>query len=177
MAGRPKTITTEHLKEIVRQYQRNNIGKKIMIPDLVRYSGISKNTWYRNEEIIEYIKQANFTPLMIKAQSAEIPSENDIFKACGNDVEKYQEFIRKLLDTIDAMDREREKLKRELKGVSSTEVNELNEKVKEQEKIIKNLTDKLNYATSENDSLINLSDNLDKLDVRTFSEQFKELFE
>ena len=114
---------------------------------------------------------------MIKAQSAEIPSENDIFKACGNDVEKYQEFIRKLLDTIDAMDREREKLKRELKGVSSTEVNELNEKVKEQEKIIKNLTDKLNYATSENDSLINLSDNLDKLDVRTFSEQFKELFE
>ena len=31
MAGRPKTITTEHLKEIVRQYQRNNLGKKIMI--------------------------------------------------------------------------------------------------------------------------------------------------
>ena len=177
MAGRPTTITIEQLKRIVRQYQRENIGKKVMVLDLVRYSGISKNTWYRKKEILDYIKQVNFTPLLIKTEAAKIPSEHDIIKACGDDVEKYKEFIHSLLDTVASQEREITRLRKDSEEIAKSDIEKLNEKIKEQEKTIKKLSDKLNYAISEDDRLINLKDNIDKTDVRTFSSQFGELFE
>lgn len=177
MAGRPKTLELDKLKAIVRQYQRENIGKKIMVADLVRYSSISKNTWYRNQEILAYIKQANFAPLLIKAQERDIPSEHDIIKSCGNDIDKYKDVVHMLLDTIDLQNRELVSLKKSTEGITYADVETLNKKVAEYEKIISKLLDKLNFAISEKDKLINIKDNMDKTDISTFSSQFGELFE
>ena len=68
-------------------------------------------------------------------------------------------------------------MRKDSEGIAKSDIEKLNEKIKEQEKTIKKLSDKLNYAISEDDRLINLKDNIDKIDVRTFSSQFGELFE
>lgn len=177
MAGRNKKYTTDMLKMIVRQFRQEDTENKITVSRLINYSGIPKDVWYRNKEILDYIKQANFAPLLIKTEAAEIPSEHDIIKACGDDVEKYKEFIHSLLDTVASQEREIIKLRKDSEGIAKSDIEKLNEKIKEQEKTIKKLSDKLNYAISEDDRLINLKDNIDKTDVRTFSSQFGELFE
>ena len=170
MAGRNKKYTTDMLKMIVRQFRQEDTENKITVSRLINYSRIPKDVWYRNKEILDYIKQANFAPLLIKTEAAEIPSEYDIIKACGDDVEKYKEFIHSLLDTVASQEREIIKLRKDSEGIAKSDI-------KEQEKTIKKLSDKLNYAISEDDRLINLKDNIDKTDVRTFSSQFGELFE
>ena len=65
MAGRNKKYTTDMLKMIVRQFRQEDTENKITVSRLINYSRIPKDVWYRNKEILDYIKQANFAPLLI----------------------------------------------------------------------------------------------------------------
>ena len=122
MAGRNKKYTTDMLKMIVRQFRQEDTKNKITVSRLINYSGIPKDVWYRNKEILDYIKQANFAPLLIKTEAAEIPSGHDIIKACGDDVEKYKEFIHSLLDTVASQEREIIRLRKDSEGIAKSEI-------------------------------------------------------
>ena len=176
-AGRKPTYTDNDLKAIVKQYCMENIGQKVTVTKLISYSGISKATWYRSEAAQKYIQDMNYAPLLVATKDVAIPTLNEIQKTCGNDVAKYKEVIRTLLDIIEKQGEEIDSYKKMDRGIDSNITEKLKNEMLEKDRTIKRLNEKINMITASNDKLINLKDNMDKTNKNTFLTQFKELFE
>lgn len=84
---------------------------------LIEYSGISKATWYRSEAAQKYIKDMNYAPMLTLTKDVSMPTANEIWKNCGNDITKYKEVIRNLLDIIQKQNEEIDGLKKKIEGL------------------------------------------------------------
>lgn len=175
--GRKTSFTEENLVSIIIQYAQMNPGKKILMKDLVDYSGISKATWYRSKIAQQKIRQLNYAPLIAETKIEDIPTITDIKKSCGDDIDKYIVVIEKLIDIIAEQSKEaKENTKRE-NNFDSSIVRELQAQIKAKDRLIHKLNERMNADIYDNDKMINIRDNLDKMDAKNFQKQFGDLFD
>lgn len=172
-----KKYTLDALKEIVNNYAVVNIKKKITIAGLIEYSGISKNTWYRCDEIIEYINKMNYNVGTVNiSKDTRIPSASELYKSCDGEETKIKAAFTQLLDIIEKMVDEKENIKvgknDKTPAEYKEEIERLNKIIKEQANIIEKQNRKIHEITFKDDKLINLNDNIEKMNSKTFSEQF-----
>lgn len=179
--ARPIQYSTETLKSYVLKFIEAYPDRKVDIAALVEFSKISKNTWYRNKEINEYINRLNRSPLQTKYESGITMTCSEIFRSCNNDPIRLKEVISQLLDIIQSSsidDKNKSLNFSEDKTMEYVkQIEELKDELKKKNKIIENMNKKINIITATDDKLINMQDNIDKMNVKTFSEQFKELFD
>lgn len=175
--GRKTSFTEEMLVSIIIQYAQMHPGKKIVMKDLIEYSGISKATWYRSKKAKDKICQLNYAPLIAEANAEDIPTITEIRKNCGNDLEKYVEVIEKLIDIIAEQSDEINAKTKSDDVLESTRIRELQSQIKEKDRLILKLNTRLNADIYDKDEMINIRENMDKMDVDTFQKQFGDLFD
>lgn len=175
--GRKTDYTPDKLKLLVNDYVKANPNKRITIADLVRFSGVSKNTWYRCQEAIDYINALNCNPdTAVSTLGNEYPTPQELWDRCDGNEQKTKAVFTQLLDIIESLFESKEQSFPE-NFVSSEEVEELKRQLQEKERIIAKQNDKINSLILKDDKLINIGDNLDNMKAKTFSEQFGYLFD
>lgn len=177
--GRKIDYTTDKLKKLVNDYVRDNLHKRITITDLVKFTGISKNTWYRYQEAIDYINDMNQNPDIVTTLSdSEYPTPAELYERCKGEEHKTKAIFTQLLDIIESLSANSTTSRTNSVSVdTSKEVEELKRQLQEKDRIIAKQNDKINYLTFKDDSLINIGHNIEKMKVKTFSEQFGYLFD
>lgn len=174
MRGRKSKYTDELLIAEIMRYSHEYPGCRIQISSLVAYTGISKATWHRSAAAISKINQLNYAPLIATISKTSLPTLSEVKKTCGDDPQKYIEMISMLLDLIpDSTD------EHPATSESKTEsqlVQQLRLEIKKKDKLIDRLNVKINALTNQDDKLINLQDNIEKLDAATFDQQFEDQF-
>lgn len=177
--GRKTDYTVDKLKKLVNDYVKQNLNKKITITGLVKSTNVSKNTWYRCQEIIDYINDLNTNPDTVASSSnGEYPTPSELYDKCKGEEQKTKAIFTQLLDIIESLSTkisDAEDLSS--KKVSSEELELLKEQLREKERIIMKQNDKINSLILNDDKLINIGDNLENMNAKTFSEQFGYLFD
>lgn len=177
--GRKTDYTPEKLKKLVNDYMRDNLHKRIIITDLVKFTGVSKNTWYRCQEVIDYINAMNKNPdSATTSLNSEYPTPAELYKKCKGEEHKTKAIFTQLLDIIESLSANSSVSSTSSdSGAASKEIEELKRQLQEKEKIIAKQNDKINALTLKDDKLINIGDNLENMKAKTFSEQFGYLFD
>ncbi len=125
------------LERWLTKYMKDHPHEKVTITELSAYSGISRNTWYRNEDIVNKIEAINETPLMVDMKgSNELPTAQQLVKSCKTE-EELIKVVQSLLDEIIklTMANNKENLTK-LKTTAAT----LQKQIKERDEYIKMLT-------------------------------------
>lgn len=177
--GRKIDYTIDKLKKLVNNYVKQNLNKRITITGLVKSTGVSKNTWYRCQEIIDYINNLNSNPdTAASFPDGEYPTPTELYDKCRGDEQKIKVMFTQFLDIIESLSTKiSEAESSSSKEVSSEEIESLKEQLREKERIIAKQNDKINSLILKDDSLINIGDNIEKMKAKTFSEQFGYLFD
>lgn len=88
------------LERWLAKYIKAHPHERVTVLALVAFSGISKATWYRNEDIIEKIRVVNETPIIIEMEDdGVLPTAKQIVRSCKNDDELIKT-VQSLLDEI-----------------------------------------------------------------------------
>ena len=81
------SYSKKDLDRWITKYIKNHPHERITITELAAFSGISRNTWYRNEDIIKRIELINETPVVIDMQgNNELPTAQQLIKSCKTEV-------------------------------------------------------------------------------------------
>ena len=170
--GRKTEYSFDKLKIIVNEYALEHIDIKITVPGLVKETGVSKNTWYRCQEILDYIEHLNSNPDTIAIAEGNFPTVTELFDKCKGDEKKTKAVFVQLLDIIETLTNQFDGYKKANENITPEEIVALKEAIKAKNLIIAKQNDKINALTMKDDRLINIGDNLDKMKTKKFSEQF-----
>lgn len=175
MAGRKVKYTTQSLLKIVKSYQADNPNEVIKIDNLVKYSGIAKDTWYRNREVTELINQLNNTPIIIAIDDdIDLPSVEEIFEKAKGDEMLLRKSIHSLLEIIVMLKRQADKgnIEKLIK-----ENHKLRKEIEEKNQLIDNLRKELDNKTLDDISKMSKENIYKKMNKTSFVDEFKGLFE
>lgn len=179
--GRKTQYTDDDLVAVIIAYAKKHPGQKIGIDSLVAESGISRATWYRSAKARNKIAELNYAPALVEMEiNSSLPTMSDVIKQCGDDVDKYKDVVKILLDTISTQAAEKKKtdaISPDDYEAVKEENKKLHQDLDKANKQIDKLNVRLNAVINHRDDLINLKDNIDKMDSRTFDEQFGDLFD
>lgn len=175
--GRKAKYTDEQLIAIVIQYANQHPGEKVSIDQIMQNTGVSRATLYRSEAVRKKINQLNGVSAAVNMGPTELPTLSDIAKECGSDPIKYQNVIGRLLDIISTQQSEMQEEKARNSAQIKAETEDLRHKLSDAEALAMKLSIKLNAAINGQDKLINLGDNIEKMDKETFDAQFGDLFD
>lgn len=167
------SYSKKDLERWLTKYIKNHPHERITITELAVFSGISRNTWYRNEDIIKKIELINETPVMVDIQgNNELPTAQQLVKSCKNEVELIK-MVQSLLDEIIklTMANNKENIAK-LKSAVTT----LQKQVRERDEHIKMLTAQIDSQIIA--SLPDMSPQavIESTNVSSFKEQFADLF-
>lgn len=170
--GRKTDYTFTKLKEEVNRFASENLDVKITVPVLVKATGISKNTWYRCKEILDYINALNSNSNIQVQFGGHYPTASELYDRCKGDEKKTKAIFVQLLDIIECQNNQLENYQKATENISLEEINKLQETVKMKEAVIGKLNNRINELTMKDDRLLNIRDNLNKMRTKSFSEQF-----
>lgn len=161
------------LERWLTKYVKDHPHEKITITELSAYSGISRNTWYRNEDIVKKIEAINETPIIVDMQGEnELPTAQQIVRSCKTEDELIK-VIQSLLDEIVklTMANNKENVAK-LKATAAT----LQKQVKERDEHIKMLTAQIDSQIVA--ALPDMSPQviIESTNVSSFKDQFAGLF-
>lgn len=175
MAGRKTKYSTQELLSIVEKYQKSNSNSTITIDKLVKYSGISKNTWYRNDEVMKLIEKVNSTPIILSvSDDITLPSVEEILEKSNNDEVLLRKSIHSLLETIVMLKRQADK------GNIEKLINEnqrLRKELEGKNQLIDKLRKELDDKTLDDISKMSKEDIHRKMNKTSLVDEFKGLFE
>lgn len=161
----------DDLIKIVERYARTHHESKISVKELSEESGISMSTWYKRPNVMKVIDKINNAPINLQMDFAEIPSVNELYRKYGKNDESIKMVLEQLLSMVARSEKNANKYQNLV-----TENEKLKREIKEKDVAIRLLNDKINALIANNDSMINLSDNIDKMNRKTFGSQFGEMF-
>ena len=159
----------DDLIKIVERYARTHHESKISVKELSEESGMS--TWYKRPNVMKVIDKINNAPINLQMDFAEIPSVNELYRKYGKNDESIKMVLEQLLSMVARSEKNANKYQNLV-----TENEKLKREIKEKDVAIRLLNDKINALIANNDSMINLSDNIDKMNRKTFGSQFGEMF-
>jgi len=184
--GRPKKYDTEHLKDLLYKYVRNENPNKVKIADLVKYTDIPIQAWRFNEEIKKEIELLNkkieditaIAPIKDVKELWNIPSAEDIVIKNYKNKNKLVEVIDTLLEayqfslekSLHAEELERENV--QLKN----QISSLKEDIEFYKEEMKKMAVQSTSIVERNEN--KLRDNI--IDIKSYSETkttFKDLFD
>lgn len=161
------------LERWLTKYVKDHPHERITITELASFSGISRNTWYRNEDIVKKIEVINETPVMVDMQgNNEMPTAQQLVKSCKNEAELIK-VVQSLLDEIVklSMANNKENITK-LKATAAT----LQKQVRERDEHIKLLTAQIDSQIVA--ALPDMSPQavIESTNVSSFKDQFADLF-
>lgn len=168
MAYRPKD-----LERWLKKYMREHPHEKITITDLANFSGISRNTWYRNPKIIQTIESINETPVVFDFKGGgELPTAEQLVRNCKSEKELIAA-VQSLLDEIVKLNMVN---KKENVEKLNTSVLTLKNQLKERDERIRLLTSQIDGQIIS--ALPNLTPQsiVESTNVASFKDQFADLF-
>lgn len=163
----------KNLERWLTKYIKYHPHERITITELATFSGISRNTWYRNEDIIKKIEIINETPVMVDMkENSELPTAQQLVKSCKNEAELIK-MVQSLLDEIVKLTMANNK---ENISKLKTTLASLQKQVRERDEYIKMLTAQINSQIVA--ALPNMSPQaiIESTNVSSFKDQFAELF-
>ena len=167
------SYSKKDLDRWITKYIKHHPHERITITELAAFSGISRNTWYRNEDIIKRIELINETPVVIDMQgNNELPTAQQLVKSCKTEAELIK-MVQSLLDEIIklTMANNKENIAK-LKSTATT----LQKQVRERDEHIKILTAQIDSQIIA--ALPDMSPQavIESTNASSFKEQFADLF-
>lgn len=161
------------LERWLKKYIKDHPHEKITITELAAFSGISRSTWYRNEDITKKIEVINETPITVNIQNNNtIPTAQQLVKSCKNEAELIK-IVQSLLDEIVklTMANNKENITK-LKATATT----LQKQVRERDEHIKLLTAQINGQIVAMLPDMSPQAVIESTNAASFKDQFAELF-
>lgn len=161
------------LERWLTKYVKDHPHEKITITELTAFSGISRNTWYRNEDIVKKIQFINETPVMVDMQgNNELPTAQQLVKSCKNEAELIK-MVQSLLDEIIKLTMANNK--ENIAKLKSTAV-ALQKQVRERDDHIKMLTAQIDSQIIAALPGMSPQTIIESTNVSSFKDQFADLF-